>query len=128
MSTQPVRAPRAPAARTSWRPRLEVVASPAPARSLVPYLLACAGVLAAALLGVLVLNTQMAATAYEIHDQQVALNRLAETEATLRNAVEEAGSPAALQHSAEELGMVRTEGTRFILLDGARILGAEEEG
>lgn len=128
MSAAPARATRATAPRLSWRPRLEVVPSPAPARSVVPFLLLCAGILAAALLGVLLLNTQMAATAYQIHDKQIALNRLDEGEASLRAQVEEAGSPAALQTRATELGMVPAEDIRFVLLSEGSILGAEAEG
>ncbi|WP_418606920.1 16S rRNA (cytosine(1402)-N(4))-methyltransferase RsmH [Georgenia sp. SUBG003] len=80
------------------------------------------------LLGVLLLNTQMAATSYEIHDKQVALNQLDETEASLRAQVEQAGSPTALEGRAKELGMVPAEGTRFVLLADGSILGAEEQG
>jgi hypothetical protein len=105
-----------------------VVPSPAPARSVVPFIVLCVGILAAALLGVLLLNTQMAATAYEIHDKQIALNRLDEGEASLRAQVEEAGSPAALQTRATELGMVPAEDIRFVLLSEGSILGAEAAG
>lgn len=132
MSAVPAHAPRtAPAPRTAgsraaaWRPRLSVVPSPRPSRSLVPFLALCALVLAAALLGALVLNTQMAATAYEIHDRQIELNRLDEAEASLRAQVEVAGSPATLQRTAEELGMVPAEGMRFIQLADGAIVGIE---
>ncbi|RPF27914.1 hypothetical protein [Georgenia muralis] len=128
MSAVPVRAQTAPRPQHSWRPRLEVVASPVPARSVVPFLLLCAAVLGAALLGALLLNTQMAATAYEIHDQQVALNRLDEAEASLRAQVEQAGSPAELQRRADGLGMVPAEGMRFVQLADGRLLGLPEEG
>lgn len=128
MSAATARATRATAPRPSWRPRLEVVPSPAPARSVVPFLLLCAAILAGSLLGVLLLNTQMAATAYEIHDKQITLNRLDEGEASLRAQVEEAGSPAALETRAKELGMVPAEDVRFVLLSEGSILGAEDEG
>ncbi|MHB1065370.1 MAG: hypothetical protein ACYC1Z_12945 [Georgenia sp.] len=131
MSAVPVRAPRTTAPRTaaaratSWRPRLSVVPSPHPSRSFVPFLVLCVAVLTAALLGALVLNTQMAATAYEIHDRQVELNRLDEAEASLRAQVEIAGSPATLQRTAEDLGMVPAEGIRFIQLSDGAILGSQ---
>lgn len=129
MSAATARAPRVSPARpaTSWRPRLEVVPSPAPARSVVPYLLLCALVLAGALIGALVLNTHMASTAYVIHDQQVELNRLDEAAASLLAQVEEAGSPAALHRAADRLGMVPAEGMRFVELGSGRVLGAEED-
>ncbi|MFH5822576.1 hypothetical protein [Georgenia sp. AZ-5] len=132
MSAAPARAPRtaaasAPRPAPSRRPRLAVVPSPAPARSVVPYLLLCAAVLAASLLGALLLNTHMAATAYEIHDKQVALGRLDEAEASLRAQVEEAGSPASLQQRADELGMVPAENLRFIRLSDGALLGPAPE-
>src|SRR5690606_41835903 len=116
----------APAARPSWRPRLAVVPNPAPARSVAPFLLLCAGILVAALLTVLLLNTQMAAAAYQISDQQVALNRLDENEASLRAQVETAGSPAELERKAEELGMVPAEDVRYIHLDDHTVLGGAQ--
>lgn len=126
MSAVPARAPRGAAPRTvSWRPRLAVVPSPAPGRALAPYLMVSVLIVVAALLGALLLNTQMAATAYEIHDRQVELARLDEGEASLRAQVEEAGAPAALQRQAEGLGMVPAEGLRFIELAEGRLLGAE---
>lgn len=130
MSAVPVRAPRptprtAGTRATAWRPRLSVVPSPRPSRSLVPFLALCVAVLAASLLGALVLNTQMAAAAYVIHDRQVELNRLDEAEASLRAQVEVAGSPETLQRAAEGLGMVPAEGTRFIQLADGAILGVQ---
>ncbi|WP_127130857.1 hypothetical protein [Georgenia sp. SYP-B2076] len=127
MSAAPARAPRGavPRSAPSWRPRLSVVPSPTPARSLMGYLVLCVAALVAALLGALLLNTQMAATAYEIHDRQVELTRLDEAEASLRAQVEEAGSPAALQRQAEEQGMVPAEKLRFIQLSDGRLLGSE---
>ncbi|MDD9207661.1 hypothetical protein PU560_14480 [Georgenia sp. 10Sc9-8] len=118
---------RAPNPRRDWRPRLEVVRSPEPARSVVPYLLLCAAILAGALIGALLLNTQMAVAAYEIHDQQIALNRLEESEASLREQVEVAGSPARLQEQAEEMGMVEAEELRFIDLTAGEVVDTSEE-
>lgn len=68
----------------------------------------------------------MAVNAYAIHDSQRALNRLLETETALVQQVEEAGSPAALQRRAEELGMERAERVEFISLRDAAILGGSE--
>ncbi|MFC7405352.1 hypothetical protein [Georgenia alba] len=125
MSTSTARALRSTAPRPSWRPRLEVVPSPAPSRSVVPFLLLCASILAGALLTALLLNTQMAATAYRIHDQEVALNRMNENEASLRAQVERAGSPTTLEREAQALGMVPAENVRFVHLEEGRILGGD---
>jgi len=113
--------------RRSWRPRLQVVRSPAPARTLVPYLLLCATILLGSLVAALIINTQMAVDAYEIRDSQQTLARLVEAETALRQQVEEAGSPAALQQRAEELGMEPAERIEFISLREHAILGGGQE-
>ncbi len=113
--------------RRSWRPRLQVVRSPAPARSLVPYLLLCATILLGSLVAALLINTHMAVDAYAIQDSQRTLNRLVEQEASLVQQVEEAGSPAVLQRRAEDLGMEPAERVDFISLQDGRILGGSDE-
>ncbi|MEE6274052.1 hypothetical protein V2J56_11945 [Georgenia sp. MJ206] len=122
MSALPARAASTETWRT-WQPRLRVVRNPAPARSLMPYFLLCAAILLGSLVGALLLNTQMAVGAYELHDSQRELNRLVETEASLRQQVEVAGSPATLQRSAEELGMVPADSIGFIRLADGSVLG-----
>lgn len=126
MSAMPART-AAVEPRRSWRPRLQVVRSPAPARSLVPYLLLCATILLGSLVAALLINTHMAVDAYAIHDSQRTLNRLLEAETSLIQEVEETGSPAALQRRAEELGMERAERVDFISLSDGVILGGSEE-
>lgn len=130
MSAMPARvpSPQAPPAPRPWGPRLHVVRNPAPARSLVPYLVLCAAILLGSLVGALLLNTQMAVTAYEIHDSRRDLNRLVEAEASLRQQVEVAGSPAVLQQRATDLGMVPAETILFVDLSSGTVLGEKEEG
>lgn len=113
--------------RRSWRPRLQVVRSPAPARTLVPYLVLCVGILLGSLVAALLINTQMAVGAYEIHESQRTLNRLVESETALRQQVEETGSPAALQRRAQDLGMLPAERIEYISLGEHAILGGVEE-
>ncbi|WP_413450532.1 hypothetical protein AA0Y32_07700 [Georgenia phoenicis] len=125
MSAMPART-AAVEPRRSWRPRLQVVRSPAPARSLVPYLVLCATILLGSLVAALLINTQMAVDAYAIHDAQRSLNRLVEAETSLVQQVEEAGSPASLQRKAEELGMVPAERVDFISLREGTILGGSD--
>ncbi len=125
MSAMPART-AAVEPRRSWRPRLQVVRSPAPARSLVPYLLVCATILLGSLVAALLINTQMAVDAYAIHDATRALNRLEEAQTALVQDVEEAGSPASLQRRAEELGMEPAERVDFISLREGTILGGSE--
>lgn len=126
MSAMPTRT-AVPEPQRSWRPRLRVVRNPAPARSLVPYLVLCATILLASLVGALVINTHMAVTAYEIHDSQRELNRIREAGTSLVQQVEEAGSPANLQREATRLGMEPAEGIGYISLADGAILGGNEE-
>ena len=93
-----------------------------------PYLLVCATILLGSLVAALVINTHMAVDAYAIHDSQRELSRLLETETSLVQEVEQAGSPASLKRRAEELGMVPAERVDFIVLREGRILGGGEEG
>ncbi|WP_231955617.1 MULTISPECIES: hypothetical protein [Occultella] len=80
-------------------------------------------ILGGALLGALALNTAMASTAYEMHDQEVALARLSEEQQVLAREVDTLGSPAALSARAAALGMVPAEGMNYILLEQGTVLG-----
>lgn len=125
MSAMPTRT-ATPEPRRSWRPRLHVVRNPAPAWSLVPYLLLCVAILLGALVGALIINTHMAVTAYEIHDSQRELNRAREAGTSLVQEVEEAGAPLTLHRRATELGMTPAEGVGFISLTDGTVLGGSE--
>lgn len=118
----------APSARAGWRPSLTVVANPTAPRSVAPFLLLCAAILAGAMLVVLLLNTQMAATAYQIRQEQLYLNELGEAEASLREDVERAGSPAELRDRAEDLGMVPGEDVHFVRLSDGSVLTGNQGG
>lgn len=106
---------------SSTRPSLRVVPAPAPARSVVPYLLLCAVILLGSLVGALLLNTQMTVAAHEIHELQGTLSRERETESSLRQQAELAGSPSRLEERAEDLGMVPAEEIAFIDLEAGEI-------
>ncbi|TDE90924.1 hypothetical protein EXU48_17040 [Occultella glacieicola] len=121
----PARAPRTsrPLAVPTWRPRLRIVRAPAPARSVLPFILLCMAVLGGALLGALMLNTAMASTAYEMHDQEVALARLSEEQQRLTQQVDTLASPSALADRAAALGMVPAEGMSYIRLADGTVVG-----
>ncbi|ROR71846.1 hypothetical protein [Bogoriella caseilytica] len=118
----------APTPRATWRPSLTVVANPTAPRSVTPFLLLCTAILAGAMLVVLLLNTQMAATAYQIRQEQLYLNELGEAEASLREDVERAGSPAELRERAEGLGMVPGEDVHFVRLSDGSVLTGNSGG
>ena len=121
MSAMPLRAPSArPAAR---RPALQIVRAPANARSLLPFTALCLTILLGALVAALMLNTAMAATAYEIRDQRVQLARLTEREQVLTQQVQQLAAPHELAEVATELGMERAAGSSYITLSDNTIAG-----
>lgn len=128
MSAAPARAPRlTPGAPRRPRPRLRIVTTPAPGRSRVGFTLLCISILVSAMLAALMLNTAMAATAYDINDQRVELAQLSETEQSLAQQVHHLQSPVVLQQKAEDLGMERSDDVRYITLAEQQILSHDPD-
>ncbi|WP_159621863.1 hypothetical protein [Ruania rhizosphaerae] len=123
---RPLRARQAPATGAGWRPRLRIVRAPQPGRSRVPFILLCLSILASALLSVLLLNTSMAATSYEIHEQRIALARLSEQQQALSQDVDRLASPAELERAALAIGMEPAGQIRYLVLSEGTILGEDE--
>lgn len=128
MSSLPRTAVAAPLPRPRTRPKLEVVRSPEPSRSVVPFMVCCALVLLAALVAALMLNTAMAVASYTIHSGKTELATLTEVGDQLSETAERLGSPSALQERASSLGMVPAEATVYISVATGTILGTAEEG
>ncbi|UFU04225.1 hypothetical protein LQF12_06500 [Ruania suaedae] len=126
MSALPLRSRPLPAGGTRWRPRLRIVRAPEAGRSRVPFIMLCLGILGAALLSVLLLNTSMAATSYEIHEQRIALARLSEQQQTLAQEADRLASPTQLERAAAEIGMEPAGQIRYLVLSEGRILGEDE--
>lgn len=123
MSAQPLRTAPARPAPSSWRPRLQVVRAPANQRSLLSFAALCLTILVGAMLAALMLNTAMAATAYEMREQRIELARMSEHQQVLSHRVEQAAAPGALAEAARDLGMERGEGTSYLILDEDLIAG-----
>ncbi|MBK5247823.1 MAG: hypothetical protein JJE50_00110 [Actinomycetales bacterium] len=124
MSAVPARAPQIrPTATPSWRPRLRIVRAPAPVRTHLPFVLLCLSILGGALLGALMLNTSMAATAYELHDAEISLARLSESEQVLAAQADQLSSAPQLAARATAIGMVPAEGLSYIRLSDGSIAG-----
>lgn len=104
------------------RPRLRVVPAPAQARTRVPFVMLCMAVLAAALLGALLLNTSMAQGEYSRLDLQARLAQSAQAQQQMAGELESAASPASLAEAARALGMLPATGGYLRLSDGA-VLG-----
>ena len=114
-----------PSARsTPPAPRLRVVATPAQARTRVPFVLACMAVLAVALLAALLLNTSAAGQAFERYTLTNKLARLEQDQLDLQAQLDARSSPASLAASARAIGMVRAAGTGWLRLSAGRVQGA----
>ncbi|UFU05128.1 hypothetical protein [Ruania halotolerans] len=126
MSALPLRAFQAPPARgpaRDGRRGLRIVRAPQPARSRVPFIFGCLTILGAALLGVLLLNTVMSATSYEIHEQRIELAQLTETQQSLAHEADRLASPIQLEQAARGIGMEPAEDMRYLVLEDQSILG-----
>ncbi len=110
----------------AWKPRLQVVRSPEPSRSLVPFLALCLGVLLCALVAALLLNTAMAVSSHRVHEQQIELAQLRETQAEMQARLDSTGSPSELRQRARSLGMVPAEATVYISVASQSIVSAGE--
>ncbi len=120
--TSPQRAPRpAPLA-----PRLRLVRAPEQVRTRVPFVLTCMGILIAALLAALLMNTSMAQAAFETTDAQRQLSQLVQDNDELQARLDEKSSPEQLAAQARALGMVPATGTGWIRLSDQTVSGAQE--
>ena len=120
----PVRETAAPAARpVEAAPRLRLVQAPVHARSRVPFVLTCIAILAAALLGTLVLNTAMADGSYEAQRIKRELAVQAQVADRYRAELDALTSPQALAAQAQRLGMVQVANPGILRLSDESIFG-----
>ncbi|WP_182113645.1 MULTISPECIES: hypothetical protein [unclassified Actinotalea] len=104
-------------------PRLRVVRAPAQARTRVPFVVLCMALLAASLLGALLLNTSMAQGEYERLALQQRLAESSREQERIATELRAAESSTQLAAAATALGMVpTTHGAYLRLADGA-VLG-----
>jgi hypothetical protein len=84
-----------------------------------PFVVLCIGIIVGALVFVLLLNTTMAAGAYEARDLKIESVQLQEQRADLLMELDASAAPQRLAALAAELGMVRASEVGFIsLADG----------
>jgi hypothetical protein len=137
MSAMPLRAPARPGPAESGRSwqqevlarraaalgRLRVVRAPAQPQTRLPFVVVCLTLLAAALMGALLLNTAMAQTAFDMQAKQIELARLTERQQDLTQQLEIAASPQALAERARAMGMVPAPAPAFVDLTEGAIVG-----
>lgn len=121
------RAPRTSAPYRTERahgPRLEVLTAPARSRSQLPFALACVTLLAASLIGLLLLNISLSRGSYEVHALQGRATELAEREQVLTEQLAARAAPAQLSQEARALGMVPGTTPAFLRLSDGAVLGS----
>lgn len=105
------------------RPRLHVVRAPAHQRTRTPFVVLCMSVLAASLLGTLLLNTAMAQGEYDRFALQTELTRAAQEEQRLAGEQAHLESPAQIADAASRRGMVPSTGGGYLRLADGAVLG-----
>ena len=93
-----------------------------------PFVVVVVGILAAGLLGLLLLNTALAQDAFRLHALQVQGRIIADQEQGLQREVERMQSPQALAAQATALGMVPGGPPAFLRLSDGKVLGAALPG
>ncbi|KZM35862.1 hypothetical protein [Oerskovia enterophila] len=114
------------AAGRSSRPRLEAVRAPLQVRSRIPFLVLCMSILAAALLGALLLNTTMANGSYQMSKLRTEAGVLEQDTQALDAQLRAAET--SLPDRAVGLGMVESDAPTMLRLSDGAVIGAPEAG
>jgi len=83
----------------------------------------CATLLAAGLIGLLLLNTALAQGSFTLHDLRATSAQLSDREDSLTQSLEASKSPANLAAKAAGMGMVPAQSVAFLRLSDGRVLG-----
>lgn len=116
----------APRTRRREQPRPVLTAVPTAAPSHGGMLVVCAGLLLAGLLGLLLINMNLAEGSFRVHELQRTAGELAEAEAALEQEITAMSSPAALAATASRMGMVPASSPAFLRLEDGAVLGVAE--
>jgi hypothetical protein len=119
ITTSVVAPPRAAA-----KPALRPVAAPVASRSLVPFVSLCIAIIVGSLVGVLLLNTQMAQGAYDTRDLKIQIASLSEQRGELVAQLDSNAAPQNLADRAAALGMHPAGKVGFISLEDGYVTGA----
>jgi hypothetical protein len=103
--------------------KLSVVPAPPYQAPRTPFVIVVVAILAAGLVGLLLLNTALAQGSFRVHDLQRKTAALQDREQQLQIAVDSANNPARLAAAARHLGLVAADDPGFLRLSDGRILG-----
>jgi hypothetical protein len=107
---------------TTTTPKLRVVTGATPRRG-AAFGIICATLLAAGLIGLLLLNTALAQGSFTLHDLRATSGQLIDTQEVLTQSLEASKSPANLAAKAASMGMVPAQSAAFLRLSDGRVIG-----
>ena len=115
-------------ARTLHRPatttaKLRVVTGAPPNRSGAAFGIICVTLLAAGLIGLLLLNTALVQGSFTLHQLHATSSQLTDTQDALTQSLEASKSPANLAARAASLGMVPAQSAAFLRLSDGTVIG-----
>ncbi len=110
------------------RPRLTVVPKVAARAPRIPFVLLVVTVLAAGLVGLLLLNTTLQSGAYQVTALQQTAKSLSVKKQNLQTRVAELQQPQRLANQARRLGMVQNDSPAFLSLSTGVIIGKAVPG
>jgi len=104
-------------------PRLRVVTGAPLRRGDAAFGITCAILLAAGLIGLLLLNTALAQGSFTLHDLRASSDRLTDVQDALNQSVQASRSPANLASRALSMGMVPAQSAAFLRLSDGAVIG-----
>lgn len=111
---------------TTTTPRLRVVTGAPPRRGGAAFGVICAVLLAAGLIGLLVLNTALAQGSFTLQQLQASSEQLSDAEDALNQSLAASRSPAVLASRASSMGMVPAQSAAFLRLSDGKVIGVAE--
>ena len=108
---------------TTTTPRLRVVTGASPRRGGASFGIICAVLLSAGLIGLLLLNTALAAGSFTLHDLRATSDQLTDTQEALNQSLAVSKSPANIASKAVSMGMVPAQSAAFLRLSDGRVIG-----
>ena len=109
--------------RPTTTPRLRVVTGAPPRRGDAAFAIFCATLLAAGLVGLLLLNTTLAQGSFTLHQLQATSDELNDTQDALTQSLAASKSPANIASKAVSMGMVPAQSAAFLRLSDGKVIG-----
>ena len=108
---------------TTETPRLRVVTGAPLQRGGAAFVLVCATLLAAGLIGLLLINTALAQGSFTLHDLRTTSDQLTDAQGSLNQSLDALKSPANLATRATDMGMVPATSAAFLRLSDGKVIG-----